>query len=214
MNLKTALKWHFAIFVIVALYSLWMLSRLPETVPVHWGLNGKPDRFGSKCEAVWLVPVLILANLGLALLIPKISPKEFSMERFGRTFNYVMVLVAALFAFIQLVNLQAAAGSSVPMDRMVLAGIFAFFALLGNVLGRVKRNFFVGIRTPWTLANERVWEETHREAAYLWFGGGIVGAALALLGMPMLVSVAVILVLAFFPAVRSYFLYRRMGLSL
>src|SRR5262245_17683179 len=99
-----------------------------------------------------------------------------------------MFLVTALFGYLHgVILLQQFKNPPVRFDigRLMVGGMFLFFALLGNVLGKVKRNFFMGVRTPWTLASETVWTRTHRLAAWLWTGGGLVGLVAVLAGAPL-----------------------------
>jgi len=211
MNTRSALLWQLAIFALVMVYTLVVFTRLPETVPVHWGINGKPDRFGSRWEALWAGPVLTTLGIVLTLALPRISPKDFSIDRFGGTFNYTMVLMSTLFAAIHVIIASSASGASFDIGRMLMAALFAFFALLGNVIGKVKRNFYMGVRTPWTLSSERVWDETHRQAARLWFAGGIVGALAMLLGLHPIAGIVLLFVISFWPVYTSYALSRRYG---
>jgi len=99
-----------------------------------------------------------------------------------------------------------------PIDSMkaLIAGLFLFFALLGNVIGKVRRNFWMGVRTPWTLASEVVWDRTHRVAAWLFTGVGVVGCVAVLAGVPFLVCFAALIVVAFFPIFYSLVLYKKL----
>jgi uncharacterized membrane protein len=133
------------------------------------------------------------------------------MEGFSSTYGYVMTLVSGLFLTLHAVVLQASTGSGMDIGRVAMAAIFVFFALMGNVMGRVKQNFWVGVRTPWTLADERVWKETHRSAGKLWLVGGAIGAVASILGLPEAISIGLLLVLAFAPVVQSYLIYRRLA---
>jgi uncharacterized membrane protein len=108
----------------------------------------------------------------------------------------------------------AAWSGKVDITRPMLAGILVMFSLLGNVMGKVRRNFYVGVRTPWTLASERVWNDTHRLAAKVCVGGGIFGLAVLVLPLPLpaviITVVASILVTGLIPAVYSLILYKRL----
>jgi uncharacterized membrane protein len=103
------------------------------------------------------------------------------MEGFRSTYGYMVALVLALLALVHTVALLAAMGYHVAVTKIIVAGAFFMFGLMGNRLGKVRRNFFLGVRVPWTLANERVWNETHRLAAWVGFCGGLMGSAVALL---------------------------------
>src|SRR5262249_10492038 len=122
-------------------------------------------------------------------------------------------LVVALFGFMHVLSLAAAlqGGNAFPMGRWLVAGFFVFFALLGNVLGQVRRNFWMGVRTPWTLANETVWIQTHRLTAWIFVAGGLVGFVAVVAGAPLVwcfISFLVLLVAV--PVVYSFVLYKRL----
>ena len=191
--------------------SAFYYQKLPATVPTHWNIEGKIDQYGSKLTAVLTGPILILMGIGLTLLLPKISPKRYEISNFEQTFAYAMVLVSGLFMFLSYVILRASAGGKSDIGETIMFGLFLFFAFTGNILGKVRRNFFMGIRTPWTLASEPVWDATHRLAGKIFFYGGIAGAILALLGLPMWGSLTLILVLSLWPVIQSYFIYQKIG---
>ncbi len=186
-----------------------LYSRLPEQIPIHWNIRGEVDGYGSKSWAAFLCPGCMAAVIALFVLLPRLSPKQFEVDSFRETYLFVMVLIVALFGYIHALTLLAALGHSFGMDRTLMAGLFLFFALMGNVMGKLRRNFWIGIRVPWTLASERVWNDTHRLAAWLWFAGGLVGFALALAGLPV-VSLVVLGVIVVVPIAYSLLLYKRL----
>ena len=211
MNIKTSLYAQQAMLAIDVVISAFYYQKLPATVPTHWNIEGKIDQYGSKLTAVLTGPILILMGIGLTLLLPKISPKRYEISNFEQTFAYAMVLVSGLFMFLSYVILRASAGGKSDIGETIMFGLFLFFAFTGNILGKVRRNFFMGIRTPWTLASEPVWDATHRLAGKIFFYGGIAGAILALLGLPMWGSLTLILVLSLWPVIQSYFIYQKIG---
>lgn len=186
---------------------------LPEQVPTHWDINFEPDAWTPRDEVFryfLLVPGIMTGFLALMQVLPWLSPKPFSVDAFRETYWYIMALVQGLFAYLNVVIMYASISGSTHLGQLFLAGFFLFFALLGNVLGRVKRNFWVGVRTPWTLASDAVWNQTHRLAAWLFVAWGVGGFVLLLLGMPFwwifLGLVAVVLVPVFY----SLTLYKRL----
>jgi uncharacterized membrane protein len=195
---------------------------LPEQIAVHWNINGEPDRIVPKSEAwvnFWLIPFVMLLIVVLTVVLPWISPKQFEVERFRPTWKYVMALVVGLFAFIDVALLVGSWGQKLPLGRFFVGALMLFFALLGNVLGRVKRNFWMGVRTPWTLASEAVWNQTHRVAGRLWVAGGLIGCV-GVLALPLVLPVSEptvligafvwIMIIALSPAVYSLVLYKRL----
>jgi len=164
-------------------------DRLPDQVPIHWDAHGRPDGFKPKEDAFGvflMVPAMMAGFGGLTLLLPWLSPKQFDVDRFRGTFQYIMMLIQGLFAFIHLLILLGSLKRDEPFDmgRWIIAAVFLLFALMGNVLGQVRRNFWMGVRTPWTLASETVWNQTHRVSAWIFVGGGLAGFVAMLAGAP------------------------------
>ncbi len=122
-----------------------------------------------------------------------------------------MFLFVAFMAWLQGLMQAAALEPSLDLGRWVVAGAYLLFALLGNVLGKVQRNFWVGVRTPWTLASEAVWTQTHRVAAWLFVAGGVIGFVATLAGVSDgWLFVGVLTVIAGLPVVYSLVLYKRL----
>lgn len=183
----------------------------PERVPIHWGIDGTADGFVSRDDlfALWLgVPLLMAGWVGLTLLLPWLSPKTFAVEPFRATYDYLMSLVNGFFLYVHAVVLSGA-WTPERTVTLVIAGVFLLFGLMGNVLGKVRRNFWMGIRTPWTLADEGVWNATHRHAAYVYTAAGIVGFFAVLAGVNLVVLFVVFLAVALWPALYSLLEYKR-----
>jgi uncharacterized membrane protein len=144
-----------------------LYAQLPEKIPIHWNIEGKIDGYGNKQWALFLSPGIILGLLGLFMALPWLSPKQFSLESFAATYGFIIVVVLATTAYIHGLTLWAAVAGQVDITRAMLAGLMIMFGLMGNVMGKVRRNFWVGVRTPWTLASDRVWNDTHRLAGQL-----------------------------------------------
>ncbi|HWB09171.1 MAG TPA: SdpI family protein [Pirellulales bacterium] len=217
----TRVYFAFALALTVAAWASAAIAHpyLPQRVPIHWNIRGEVDGYGDKAWATFLVPAGMVALLILFRLLPWLSPKSFSLDTFRGTYEFVVALTMGLMAYIHGLMLWAALMEPLDMGRALLGGICLFFALLGNVLGKVRRNFFVGVRTPWTLASERVWIDTHRLAARLFVAAGLAGFVLCLvLGGPaaFTVTFALIMIAAFAPVVYSLVHYKhleRQGLA-
>jgi uncharacterized membrane protein len=187
-------------------------DRLPEKIPTHWDIRGEVDKYTLKQDA-WLhfyaVPGLLAFWVFVTWLLPRISPEQFSLDAFKSTYNYLMVLVAVLFAYLHAVILWNALNPSFGFARPFCIGFFLMFALLGNVIGKTRKNFWVGVRTPWTLADDRVWYQTHRLAGWLWVICGVAGILLSLGNNAMLVTAFCIMIAAaVFPVFYSLYLYK------
>jgi immunity protein, SdpI family len=123
-------------------------------------------------------------------------------------------MIVAMMAYCHVLLLLSALGSlsgiGIDMTRAITGGVCLLVALLGNVLGKVRRNFFVGIRTPWTIANERVWNATHRFAAKTFFAGGLIGLLAVILRAPFWTPITAILIGALVPAIYSLLFYKQL----
>jgi uncharacterized membrane protein len=119
-------------------------------------------------------------------------------------------LVIGLFGYIQAMTLQGTMSRALDFPRAMSGGMFLFFMLLGNVMGRIRRNFYVGIRVPWTLASDRGWNDTHRLAAWLWMGAGALGLLNVLVRGPLLLGYAPLIVAAVVPIGYSIWLSKRL----
>lgn len=208
---NSAVFWTALIAVVAVVASLIVAPSLPETVPVHWNAAGQPDGYGSKAIMLWLMPSIMLGIVGLAWIIPVISPKKFEIGPFSTAYTAIMVAIQLMEFFIHILLLRGAGNVQFNVTRAILPVMFVFFAVMGNFMGKVRQNYFMGVRTPWTLADERVWDMTHREAGHLWFWGGLVGAALAAAGAPVYLSIGLLLVIALVPVARSYMFAKRLG---
>jgi uncharacterized membrane protein len=183
-------------------------------VPPHWNIHGKVDGWGDKWVSTFLAPGAMVGFLILFAFLPALSPKLFEVDTFRSTYLYIMVLTTALFAYLHAVILLATwqelqeGPRMMDIGRALLGGIFLFFALLGNVMGKVRKNFYIGIRVPWTLASDRVWNDTHRLAAWSMVLGGVIGFLLVVAGLSLYLALAVIMVTFLVPTVYSFFHYK------
>lgn len=191
------------------LYAAVLYPWLPAKIPCHWNIRGEVDGWIDKFWGVLMTPGTMLLMLAMMLGLPAISPRSFRIESFLGTWNYAMFIIIGLMGYIHFIMLQAALHPQIDMGRLLLGGMFLFFALIGNVLGKVRRNFWMGVRTPWTLASDSVWIATHRLAGRLMVGAGLLGMVLALLGVSPVFCFTLFLIAALYPALYSFILYRK-----
>ncbi len=190
---------------------------LLERIPIHWDINMHPDGWATREQ---FLPYLLIfpGVMGLMVLLmwllPLISPRNFEVERFSNTWGYVFTLLVGLFGFLFALQIWAATQEDATQDvwfgRLFIASFFVMFALLSNVIGKVQRNFWMGVRTPWTLASEAVWVRTHRLAAWTWMPLGILGAILVLVGVPIWIAFVLLMIGVLWPAAYSLILYKRL----
>jgi len=188
---------------------------LPPRLPIHWDLNGRPNGWVAREQIFWslfLMPTIMGSLVLLTVVLPWLSPRPFDLDRFRSTYAYVMMLIVLLLAYMHsVILLGSLRDGSIDVGRWMIGGIMVALGLLGNVLGRVRRNFYLGVRTPWTLASERVWIETHRLAAWVFVAASVLGLVALLARMPLgIVFVAYIGAIAAVPVGYSWWLYRRL----
>lgn len=172
-----------------------VISQLPDQIPIHWNLQGEVDQYGSKWFGTLLVPSIMIGVLVLAVILPSLSPKQFTVESFSGAYSVGMLLALGCVGYVQLVLLWGAMAPQTNIGRALLAGISLFWALIGTVLGKLRRNFWMGIRTPWTLASDRVWNETHRMAGKLFMFTGMLGLMILAIGLKPSLSTVIIVAL-------------------
>lgn len=185
-------------------------ASLPDPMPTHWNAAGQVNGWMPKFWGAYLFPLIMAVMWLLFLVLPKISPRGFEMEPFLRAWGVLKVTILALMAYIGVLVLRAArhGGELSPTAIFVALGIL--FAVIGNVLGKVTRNFFVGIRTPWTLASEEVWYRTHRLAGKLFVAAGLFIAAAAFVSIRLWPLFVALGIAALVPVVYSYVIYRKL----
>jgi len=183
---------------------------LPAVVPIHWDAHGQVNGWGPKWALFLLGPGLMSLMVLIFSALPWLSPKKFEVDSFRATYLYMMLVTIAMLAYIQILIVSGSLGMTVDMSRAIEGGVCLLIALLGNVMGKVRRNFFVGIRTPWTIANERVWNVTHRLAAKTFFAGGLLGLIAVLLKAPFWAPMTLILIAALSPAAYSVIFYKQL----
>jgi uncharacterized membrane protein len=157
-------------------FTLAIYAQLPARIPTHWNLYGQIDAFGPR-GFVFLHTGFMVGFMLLWTVLPSLSPKRFTVDTFNATYWQICLVIVAMLGYIQCILVWGAYSPSMPMNRALCGGLATVMALLGNVTGKVRRNFWVGIRTPWTLANERVWYATHRFAAKTMVGAALLSLA-------------------------------------
>jgi uncharacterized membrane protein len=185
-----------AIIIIPVIYLLDIWADLPEEVPMHWNASGEIDRYGSKNELVGLLFILNLPLYFILKYAPKIDPKKKISETQLAGLRLVMHLFMSAMAVFILYSTKQAELSS-PFGLVSIVGLL--IAGLGWYFPRIKPNYFIGIKTPWTLENDEVWQRTHKASGPVWIVGGILMAIVplvaekasiyAVLGITLLLSI-------------------------
>jgi uncharacterized membrane protein len=200
-----------ALFVLtLAAVFLWLYPKMPALVATHWNAQGQVDGYAAPIRAVG-VPIVLLVMLALlTVVLPAISPRRYEIKPFAAVFGLLMLATQAFVFVAALGVLLNAAGHHVRMPLLAQLSIGGLMMVIGNYMGKLRKNFFVGIRTPWTLASDDVWARTHRLAGWLFVLAGVLAIGVAVAGAPLRATVAIVLVAALVPCAYSLVIYRRM----
>lgn len=170
-----------ALIAVMVAAGLWAWLQLPPgaKVPTHFNAAGDADGWMPAGIGLALMPLLALAMLGLRWWLPRIDPRGDNIVRSGSAVDTIWVVVSVVFTVAQLLIAMSAVGLGGPAPELSLLLTGGLFAVMGNVLGKLRPNHSVGIRTRWTLQNDRVWDQTHRFAGKVFVLGGFFLLALA-----------------------------------
>jgi uncharacterized membrane protein len=200
----------FALVITCLLVTAILYPYMPSRIPTHWNAHGQVNGHSAKWTLFLINPGIMLVIIGVSAALPWLSPRNFEVETFRSTYLYIMVVLVAFQAFLHALMLWAAVTGHINITKAIMGGVCLLIALLGNVMGKVRRNFYVGIRTPWTIADERVWNATHRLGAKTMVVGAIIGLICALAGAGPLLCVVPVLVGAFVPVIYSLVYYKQL----
>jgi uncharacterized membrane protein len=210
MKTKTALVIILLSITAALVASFALYEALPDRLPTHWDLQGRVNGWSDKSFGAFFGPGIMLLMLFLLVAGEWISPIQFKIAPFRDTFNYLVVISTFLGGFLHSMILLAATHSDFDAGRWIVGGIFVFLAAMGNLLGKTRRNFWIGIRTPWTLASDAVWIATHRLAARLLVGAGLIGAVSIALGAPTKFCFGLLIAALVVPTIYSFWLSKRL----
>lgn len=187
-------------------------SSLPDEVPLHFGINGEPDRWGSKITLIYLPGLMPLGMYLLMKVIPVIDPKN-SIQKMGNKYNTLLMFIVGFMTALAFFIISLAQGNGMSLLPMLPALIGVFFIVLGNYMQSIKPNYFLGIRTPWTLESELVWRKTHRLGGRLFIGGGalMVLVAFTMKGVVMFATyLSIVVLLTMTTVIYSYVEYKKL----
>lgn len=154
--------------------SVWALPRAPDRVVTHWKAAGQPDDTMAKVPGLFAVPAVSALAVGLLAVVPRIDPLRGNLAAFRRQYDWFVVVLAGFLAFVHALVVAYNLGYPVDPGRLVLPATGLLLVYVGVLLDDAERNWFVGIRTPWTLSSDEVWRRTHDLGATLFKASGVV----------------------------------------
>lgn len=211
MEKKTIVETGLFVLLLVPfiyLASVWTL--LPEQVPTHYNVHGEVDRYSEKSDLIWMLLLIQALPFFLMKYIPRLDPRR-KAEGFGPNYGRLRVVIVVFMTALGCLLVHSAY-RDINLALIVPVLIGGLSAGIGNYIITAKSNYFIGIRTPWTLENEEVWRKTHRLGGRMMFWTGLASIALSFL-LPAQIRLVVVVVLlglsSVIPVIYSYLVYQQ-----
>jgi len=192
-------------------FGFYFYQNFPEKVITHWDFAGNPNGYSGKFFGAFGLPIMFLGFYGLFLALPLIDPKKQRYREFQKVYHiFKSVLLLVLFAIFLLASF-ANLGYPIAINQVTPILVGVLMIVMGNFMGKIKNNWFMGIRTPWTLSSENVWNKTHRLGGWLFVIYGILIMLTPFFnyaaGLSILLGGALLIVVV--TLVYSYILYKK-----
>lgn len=215
MNILNTIKkeWYVVLIVLIPfLVSAYYWEQLPDVVPTHFNLQGEADDWGPKWMVALLIPIIGLFTYLMILLLPLIDPKkkiDSAQKPVAAIRIFTSIFMTAVYGFV----MASALGSQINFSSYIIAGVGLLILIIGNYMNSIKPNYFIGVRTPWTLESPEVWKRTHRLTSKVWVIGGL--AMISVAFFPSIMNSAFTIpilvgVLAIVPIVYSFMLFKKL----
>ena len=204
--------WTYILGIIPIVVLAFLYTHLPNQVPMHWGVDGVVD-YNEKWQ-LWMLFSMGLLMAVLFDILPKIDPKKKNYEKFGKYYDLFAIGMVIFMGIMDIiVIIESFYPNSIPVGRIVVILVGILFILLGNIMPKVKTNFYMGIRTPWTISNVDVWNRVHRLGGKMMFVMGILVMASGFwmndrITMGIIIAGAACITIV--PLVMSYIWYRKL----
>jgi uncharacterized membrane protein len=200
----------FTIAVISFIIGVALYPQMPEQMASHWNAQGVADGYTSRFWGIFLMPIVSLGLAVLLLLVPRIDPLKANIEKFKGYYYSFVILIMLFFTYIYVLTLVWNKGGRFDMVQLMAPAMGILFYIAGVMTSKAKRNYFVGIRTPWTLNNEEVWNKTHRLGGLLFKISGVIAVIGAFLPKySMIFILAPVLTTAIVSVIYSYLIYQK-----
>jgi uncharacterized membrane protein len=199
-----------ALSPLLYLGSVW--DSLPENVPLHWNLNGEIDNWGSKYTLIGLVFLMPILTYILMLVVPIIDPKK-RIEAMGGKYDQFKFILVAFMSVLSIFIIYISKNQKLSSPGIIFVLVGILYVFLGNYFKVLKQNYFIGIKTPWTLENEEVWKLTHLLAGKMWVIGGIAVVILSLIlpeNSNFYFFMGITAIISIVPIVYSYLIYKKL----
>jgi len=200
------------IIIVSFVIAISIYPQMPDPMPSHWNTQGQVDGYMPKFLGMFLMPLISVGLLLLFIVIPRIDPLKHNIEKFRGYFDGFVVLILLFLLYIYMLTLFWSANITFGMTQAIIPAIAILFFYIGILVSKAKRNWFIGIRTPWTLSSDKVWNKTHSRGGKLFMAAGVIAMFGLLFGDYAIWLILVpVLASALYLVVYSYFEYQKVG---
>jgi uncharacterized membrane protein len=192
--------------------SYYFYQHFPERVITHWNFAGQPDGYGSRAVAAFVIPTAAFAMYLFLLFLPWLDPKKDRYQEFARFYHLFRAVITIFFVATYFLTSLNNLGYALPIAIFIPIMIGILFIFIGNYMGKVRPNWFMGLRNPWTLSNEEIWNKSNRFAGKLFILGGLAMMLQSLVPINMRLGllIATVIMIAVVPNLYSFILFRRL----
>lgn len=200
----------FYILLLMLLLSILVFARMPDRIATHWGISGQADGYSGKAFGLFFMPLFSFILYGILVWLPNLDPKRKNIELFRSSYEGFLVLFFLFFFYLHLLTILWNMGMTMSFNQAFAPALSVLFYGVGILLEKAKMNYFIGIRTPWTLANEEVWDETHQKSGIAFK----ISAIISFFGFffpnyYIWILLSSVLLASIYSIVLSYYIYKR-----
>ncbi|MDO8626894.1 MAG: DUF1648 domain-containing protein [Candidatus Diapherotrites archaeon] len=195
----------FSLLAVILTFAVgvYFYAQLPETIASHWNAQGQVNGYMPKFWGVFLIPILSLGIFVLHLFLPKLDPLQ-NIQKFQSYYEKLFLVMFAFLLGVHAVSIAWNLGIPIDLGKFLTIGFAVVFYYLGIVLEHTKRNWFVGIRTPWTLSSDKIWDATHKKAAKMFRISGIIALLAYFFSDNILLVIVFPIISAVYAVIYSY----------
>ena len=198
------------LIVLAFILGFYLYPKLPDQIPGHWDYKGEVDAYTSKNFAIFFYPSITLGLYLLLTFIPLIDPLRKNYNSFSRYYFLFRLIFVCFFLTLYFYSLWAGFGTEININYFVVPLFSFLFIFLGLFMPKIKKNYFVGIRNPWTIHSEKVWTKTHQFSGKLFIGAGIISILSLLVPLySFFIFLFAVILAAIIANVYSYLVFRK-----
>lgn len=199
-----------AIIFLSFIVGIYLYPQMPDKMASHWNTQGEVNGYMPKFWGLFLMPLISLSLFFLFILLPKIDPLKENIEKFRKHFDGFLILIFFFLFYVHLLTIFWNMGIVFNMNRVLIPALGILFFYCGILIENAKRNWFVGIRTPWTLSSDIVWEKTHKVGGKLFKIAGVIAVSgIIFPNYAFFFIIIPILLVAVYTVLYSYLEYRK-----